>query len=62
MEWMQIFTILATTGALFIWARTEANSDRRQHQQDLKEFRDRWEAESKEFHARLLLIEERNKK
>jgi hypothetical protein len=68
MEWTQVFTIVGANIALIfasisttLYLFRECNEDRRRAQQEMKEFRDRWEAESKDFHARLLLIEERNK-
>lgn len=65
---------LGTTITLFLWARSEARQDQaelRSHfnyfqneiRQEMKEFREIWMAESKDFHERLLKIEmERNRK
>jgi hypothetical protein len=66
--WMQVLTIVGANTAIFFWLRTEANSDRRQMQQEsaadrrdmltlLRGIQD----EMKDFHARLCVIEERRK-
>ncbi len=68
MDWSQILTIIGSNLALFIWARTEANSDRKQLEniinadrkdmlQIIREIKD----EIKDFHGRLCAIEERGK-
>lgn len=57
MEWMQVFTILASNMALFIWARSEARHD----QQEIREIIRAIQTEMKDFHARLCVIEERKK-
>lgn len=57
MDWTQIFTILASNTALFIWARSEARHD----QQELREIIRAIQTEMKDFHARLCLIEEKRK-
>lgn len=74
MEWNHVLTIvgsniilalisLGTTITLFLWARSEARQDQSEIRHDMKEFREIWIAESKDFHERLLKIEmERNKK
>ena len=69
MEWLQVITMIGANVGIFIWLRTESNSDRRQIQQEnaadrrdllqlIREIKD----ELKEFHGRLCAIEERNKK
>jgi hypothetical protein len=62
MEWNQIIAqILGTVGVMmpmFLWLRSEANSDRRDMMKLLVEMKD----EMKDFHGRLCAIEERNKK
>ena len=62
MDWTQLLTIiganLGTTIALFIWARTEANQDRRQILDLIRNIQD----EMKDFHGRLCAIEERNRR
>ena len=61
MQWEQIFAIIGGNAALFIpmfiWLRTEANSDRRDIINILIEMKN----EMKDFHGRLCAIEERNK-
>lgn len=58
MDWGQVLTILGANIGLFIWARSEANQDRRQFIELLKGIHD----EMKDFHGRLCAIEERKKK
>jgi len=58
MEWIQILTIVGSNMALFIWARSEARHD----QQELRQISRDIQNEMKDFHARMCIIEERNKK
>jgi hypothetical protein len=77
MDWTQILTIvvpiiLANLGIIlpmFFWLRSEANSDRRQFQQesasdrrDILQLIRNIHEEIKDFHGRLCIIEERAKK
>ncbi len=55
MDWMQFIGFILTVGGLFIWSRTESNSDRREIMNVLKEMKD----EMKDFHGRLLVLEDR---
>lgn len=59
--WFQVLTIvLANAGisiSMFLWIRSEANSDRRDICTLIREI----QIESKDFHGRLCAIEERNK-
>lgn len=55
MDWMQFFGLIVTIGGLFIWNRTESNTDRREITSILKEMKD----DMKDFHARLLVLEDR---
>lgn len=55
--------------ALFLWTRSEANADRRDIvnliiaiKEDAHAFSEKMAAESKDFHTRLCLIEERRNK
>lgn len=62
MDWIQ-FTIFFLGNTVFsltlwLWNRTESNADRREMMNLLKEMKD----EMKDFHARLCVIEERNRK
>jgi len=61
MLWEQVLAIIAGNAAIFIpmffWLRTEANADRRDIASILREM----QQEMKDFHARLCIIEERNK-
>lgn len=58
MEWAQVLIMLGTLAGLFLWNRSEANSDRRMFQQILIGIQD----EMKDFHAKLIAIEERTRK
>lgn len=62
MDWTQILAIVAGNAGIFIpvflWLRSEANSDRREVMGILIEMKD----EMKDFHGRLCAIEERNRK
>lgn len=46
---------IAAMIAMFLWLRTESNANRRDIQQLLREMKD----EMKDFHSRLLILEER---
>ena len=68
MEWIQILTIIGSNIALFIWARTEGSSDRRQleniinaDRKDMLRILQEMKDEMKEFHCRLCSIEEKRK-
>lgn len=73
MDRIHILTIiaanLAVTIPLFLWNRTEANSDRRMFydllqgiKDDMKDFHGKLERQDAEFKARLCAIEEKIKK
>lgn len=66
MEWTQVITLvgsnivlalmsLGTTITLFLWARSEA----RQDQAENRQFQSEMKNEMKDYHARLLVLEER---
>ncbi len=73
MDWLQVVAIIGGNIAiiipLFLWVRTEGNSDRRETQNIIREDRKDFlgivrsiENEMKDFHNRLIKIEmERNK-
>lgn len=48
-------TFVAAMVAMFLWNRSESNADRRNIMELLKEMKD----EMKDFHSRLLILEER---
>jgi hypothetical protein len=69
MDWTQVLTIVGANLGIFIWLRTESNSDRRQIQQenaadrrDLLQLIREIKEELRDFHGRMCSIEERNKK
>lgn len=57
-NWIQLFTIVGSNLALFIWARSEARHD----QEEIREIIRAIQEEMKDFHGRLCAIEEKNKK
>jgi len=64
-----IFTDIGTIISMFLWIRSEANSDRKKLtsmvaaiREDGWAFKKAMMEESKDFHARLCSIEERNRK
>lgn len=74
MSWIQVLTIvLANIGwatTMFLWLRKEANADRKElsagianssaeFRKDMNEFRKMWAQETKDFHGRLCVIEEK---
>ena len=57
MEWTQFFILIITLGGLFLWNGSQANSDRRAMQATVDAIKE----EIKDFHGRLIAIEERRK-
>ena len=55
MEWVQFLILFVTFVGMYLTIR----SDNKKYEQELKEFREKWAQESKEFHGRLVAIEER---
>jgi len=56
MEWAQFLILIMTIGGLFLWLRSESNSDRRDMvniilsmKEDGNHFREQWTQESKDF-------------
>jgi hypothetical protein len=68
--WLQVLTLLFANFTIIWWFRKESREDWIRCQQsidgikqEMREFREIWMAESKDFHERLLKIEmERDKK
>lgn len=61
MDWIQVLTIVAANFAMFLWVRSEANSDRRDFMSAIRNMHDNIQEEMKDFHGRLCAIEEREK-
>jgi len=76
MTWIQVLTIILANVSLcitlFLWIRKESNSDRKEltaavasaaseSRKEMSDFRKMWAQETKEYHARLCVIEERRK-
>ena len=71
-EWTQLATVLITIFGLFLWSHSEYREGHKELRastesqlsairQDMKEFREIWSQETKDFHGRLCAIQERNK-
>lgn len=63
-DWIQIGAVIAVVVSnigLFIWARSEANADRREFQAQLNAALKAIADEMKDFHGRMCAIEERKK-
>lgn len=58
MDWIQFFILFLTLIGIYLTIR----SDNKKYETDLKEFREKWADESKDFHGRLIAIEERRNK
>lgn len=72
MEWSQVFAFILGNAALiiplFLWSRAESRADNRSLENRILQFELKTDAvisaireESKDFHARLCVIEERNR-
>lgn len=60
MDWTQFFGFILTIGGLFLWNRSESNSDRRDMmtmirsiQEEMKDFHGRMERQDAEFKCRM---------
>lgn len=73
MQWIQVFTIIVSTfgitSGFFLWARRETNTDIKEIRgmimglgAKLDKANDEIKKESREYHGRLCLLEERMKK
>lgn len=52
MDWLQVLTIAGSTIGACWWLN-------REHKLEIKEFRNEWQKESKDFHGRLCSLEEK---
>lgn len=67
MEWIQVLTIiLSVVGAnlaliltLFLWNRSESNSDRRDLVEMVNNFKNEIQTEIRDFHEKLIRLEEK---
>jgi len=59
MDWLQVVTLFLANAVLFFWARTESRSDWRKSDEEMKALRKDFNDEMKDFHSRLLILEER---
>jgi hypothetical protein len=58
MDWIQFLILFLTMVGIFLTLR----SDAKKYESELKDFREKWADESKDFHGRLIAIEERRNK
>lgn len=56
MDWGQFLILIITIGGLFLWNRSESNTDRREMMGLIKSIQE----EIKDFHGRLCAIEEKH--
>jgi len=61
MEWYQVLTIIVATFGMFLWSRKETKDEIKEMREDMKKFRELWATETKDFHARLCVIEKEKK-
>lgn len=61
MEWLQVFSLFLANAGLIIWFRTESRNDWRHMDNKLDNYMTAIREEMKDFHNRLINIEERNK-
>lgn len=61
MDWIQLAVVVLSNVGLFIWARTEANQDRREISARMDIALKIIADEMRDFHGRLCAIEERRK-
>jgi hypothetical protein len=66
MDWIQFLILFLTLIGIFLTLRADmkafekdSNDWRFRHHAEMKEFREKWAQESKDFHGRLIAIEER---
>jgi len=66
MDWLQTLSLIVGNGALiiplFLWNRAESRNDYRHMETYVKATLDAIKEEMKDFHGRLCIIEERNRK
>lgn len=59
MDWIAPITIFLANAGLIVWFRTESRNDWRQMDVKLDTMRTDFHNETKDFHARLCILEER---
>jgi hypothetical protein len=69
MDWVQFSLFFIGVGGLWLWSRAEANADRRdimnilrEMKEEMKDFHGRLERQDAEFKSGLLLLEEKFRK
>lgn len=61
MEWLQVFSIIASNIVLFLWSRAESRADHRLLEAAVSAQLNGIREEIKDFHGRLCALEERVK-
>lgn len=66
--WMQIGALFLANFGIILWFRAESRSDWRHMdlktdaiRLEIKEFNEKWHAETKDFHGKLIALEERSR-
>jgi hypothetical protein len=59
MDWLQVFTIAASTIGACWWFNRGHKEDMKEFKDEFKAFREDWKKESKDFHGRLCSLEEK---
>jgi hypothetical protein len=59
MEWLQIISLFLANAGLIVWFRAESRADWRHMDAKTDEMRAEMRAEMKDFHGRLVALEER---
>jgi hypothetical protein len=62
MDWTQVMTIVGANLALFLWAVRQSRNDYLNCQKSMESFKDAMMKETKDFHGRLCIIEEKIRK
>lgn len=62
MDWLQVITLFFANAGLIIWFRAESRAYWRHMDNKLDAMHKDIQEEMKDFHTRLLIIEERNRK
>lgn len=61
MDWTQVLVIIGANAIVHLFMLCMLRSDRKEIAFEMREFREKWAEETKDFHARLYNLEERYK-
>lgn len=59
MEWLQILSLFLANAGLVLWMRAESRNDWKHMDQKLDAWKEESQREMKDFHSRLVVLEER---